>query len=81
MKCAEKEGARMLWWSNAPSLDHRVDGNGEAFETRFLSSLSETLLRYYRCCHFFYFVAGLGAIPFWLWLGRRIGKHLLLAEH
>lgn len=26
--------------------------------------------------YFFYFIAGLGAIPFWLWLGRRIGKHL-----
>ncbi len=25
--------------------------------------------------YFFYFVAGLGAIPFWLALGRRIGKH------
>ena len=25
--------------------------------------------------YFFYFVAGLGAIPFWLWLGRKIGKH------
>ncbi|MBO6655275.1 MAG: MFS transporter [Pseudomonadales bacterium] len=26
--------------------------------------------------YFFYFIAGLGAIPFWLWLGRTIGKHL-----
>jgi len=26
--------------------------------------------------YFFYFIAGLTAIPFWLWLGRRIGKHL-----
>lgn len=25
--------------------------------------------------YFFYFIAGLGAIPFWLWLGRKIGKH------
>jgi Na+/melibiose symporter-like transporter len=25
--------------------------------------------------YFFYFIAGLGAIPFWLWLGRVIGKH------
>jgi len=25
--------------------------------------------------YFFYFIAGLGAIPFWLWLGRLIGKH------
>ncbi len=25
--------------------------------------------------YFIYFIAGLGAIPFWLWLGRRIGKH------
>jgi GPH family glycoside/pentoside/hexuronide:cation symporter len=25
--------------------------------------------------YFFYFIAGLGAIPFWLWLGRNIGKH------
>ena len=25
--------------------------------------------------YFFYFIAGLGAIPFWLWLGRQIGKH------
>lgn len=25
--------------------------------------------------YFFYFIAGLGAIPFWLSLGRRIGKH------
>ena len=26
--------------------------------------------------YFFYFVAGLAAIPFWSWLGRSIGKHL-----
>lgn len=25
--------------------------------------------------YFLYFIAGLGAIPFWLWLGRKIGKH------
>ena len=25
--------------------------------------------------YFSYFIAGLGAIPFWLWLGRTIGKH------
>jgi len=25
--------------------------------------------------YFFYFIAGLGAIPFWLWLGRTVGKH------
>jgi Na+/melibiose symporter-like transporter len=25
--------------------------------------------------YFFYFVFGLAAIPFWLWLGRRYGKH------
>ncbi len=25
--------------------------------------------------YFFYFIAGLGAIPFWLALGRRVGKH------
>ncbi|MAV37431.1 MAG: MFS transporter [Planctomycetaceae bacterium] len=25
--------------------------------------------------YFFYFIAGLAAIPFWLWLGRAIGKH------
>ena len=25
--------------------------------------------------YFFYFIAALGAIPFWLWLGRTIGKH------
>lgn len=25
--------------------------------------------------YFFYFVAAIGAIPFWLWLGRQIGKH------
>ena len=25
--------------------------------------------------YFFYFIAGLCAIPFWLWLGRKIGKH------
>ncbi len=26
--------------------------------------------------YFFYFVFGLAAIPFWLWLGRKYGKHL-----
>ncbi len=26
--------------------------------------------------YFGYFVAGLAAVPFWLWLGRKIGKHL-----
>jgi glycoside/pentoside/hexuronide:cation symporter, GPH family len=25
--------------------------------------------------YFFYFIAALGAIPFWLWLGRTVGKH------
>jgi len=25
--------------------------------------------------YFFYFIAAFGAVPFWLWLGRRIGKH------
>jgi Na+/melibiose symporter-like transporter len=25
--------------------------------------------------YFLYFIAGLGAIPFWLWLGRTMGKH------
>ncbi|MFT5560907.1 MAG: Na+/melibiose symporter-like transporter [Candidatus Azotimanducaceae bacterium] len=25
--------------------------------------------------YFIYFIAGLSAIPFWLWLGRKIGKH------
>ncbi|MCG8408929.1 MAG: MFS transporter, partial [Phycisphaerales bacterium] len=25
--------------------------------------------------YFFYFVFGLSAIPFWLWLGRKVGKH------
>jgi Na+/melibiose symporter-like transporter len=25
--------------------------------------------------YFIYFIAGLAAIPFWLWLGRKIGKH------
>ena len=25
--------------------------------------------------YFFYFIAGFAAIPFWLWLGRKIGKH------
>lgn len=26
--------------------------------------------------YFFYFVFGLAAIPFWLWLGRKVGKHI-----
>jgi len=26
--------------------------------------------------YFGYFVAGLAAVPFWLWLGRKVGKHL-----
>lgn len=25
--------------------------------------------------YFLYFIAGIAAIPFWLWLGRRLGKH------
>ncbi len=25
--------------------------------------------------YFFYFIAGFAAIPFWLWLGRKVGKH------
>ncbi|MGA0840712.1 MAG: MFS transporter [Pseudomonadales bacterium] len=25
--------------------------------------------------YFFYFIAALGAVPFWLWLGRQLGKH------
>ena len=29
--------------------------------------------------YFIYFVAGLAAVPFWLWLGRKLGKHVALA--
>jgi Na+/melibiose symporter-like transporter len=29
--------------------------------------------------YFIYFVAGLAAVPAWLWLGRKIGKHLAFA--
>ena len=26
--------------------------------------------------YFIYFIAGLAAVPFWLWLGRKLGKHI-----
>jgi len=29
--------------------------------------------------YFIYFVAGLAAVPFWLWLGRKVGKHVAFA--
>ena len=29
--------------------------------------------------YFIYFVAGLAAVPFWLWLGRKLGKHVAFA--
>ena len=63
---------------NAAGITHRTVG---AFGESFRNAVSLFFIRdivgipTIGAAYFFYFVAGLAAIPFWLALGRRIGKH------
>ena len=76
-----KEGARMLW-KNGPMRRVLIIVLMVIFGEAFRNAVSLFFIRdiigvpTIGAAYFFYFVAGLGAIPFWLWLGRRIGKHL-----
>lgn len=76
-----KEGLRYLW-KNGPMRRVLIIALMVIFGEAFRNAVSLFFIRdivgvpTIGAAYFFYFVAGLGAIPFWLWLGRKIGKHL-----
>ena len=76
-----KEGIRLLW-KNGPMRRVLIIVLMVVFGEAFRNAVSLFFIRdiigvpTIGAAYFFYFVAGLGAIPFWLWLGRTIGKHL-----
>ena len=76
-----KEGMRLLW-KNGPMRRVLIIVLMVIFGEAFRNAVSLFFIRdvigvpTIGAAYFFYFVAGLGAIPFWLWLGRTIGKHL-----
>lgn len=76
-----KEGIRYLW-KNGPMRRVLIIALLVIFGESFRNAVSLFFIRdivgvpTIGAAYFFYFVAGLGAIPFWLWLGRKIGKHL-----
>jgi Na+/melibiose symporter-like transporter len=75
-----KEGIRYLW-RNGPMRRVLIIALLVIFGEAFRNAVSLFFIRdiigipTIGAAYFFYFAAGLGAIPFWLWLGRRIGKH------
>ncbi len=75
-----KEGLRYLW-KNGPMRRVLIIALLVVFGEAFRNAVSLFFIRdiigipTIGAAYFFYFVAGLGAIPFWLWLGRKIGKH------
>ena len=76
-----REGIRLLW-KNGPMRRVLIIVLMVIFGEAFRNAVSLFFIRdiigvpTIGAAYFFYFVAGLGAIPFWLWLGRTIGKHL-----
>ncbi len=76
-----KEGIKYLW-KNGPMRRVLIIALLVIFGESFRNAVSLFFIRdivgvpTIGAAYFFYFVAGLGAIPFWLWLGRTIGKHL-----
>ena len=76
-----KEGVKYLW-KNGPMRRVLIIALMVIFGEAFRNAVSLFFIRdivgvpTIGAAYFFYFVAGLGAIPFWLWLGRKIGKHL-----
>ncbi|MBD3647038.1 MAG: MFS transporter, partial [Pseudomonadales bacterium] len=75
-----KEGLRYLW-RNGPMRRVVMIGllvvSGEAFRNAVSLFFIRDIIGVptIGAAYFFYFIAGLAAIPFWLWLGRNIGKH------
>ena len=75
-----KEGMRYLW-KNGPMRRVLIIALLVIFGEAFRNAVSLFFIRdiigipTIGAAYFFYFIAGLAAIPFWLWLGRRIGKH------
>jgi glycoside/pentoside/hexuronide:cation symporter, GPH family len=75
-----KEGIKYLW-RNGPMRRVLMIALLVVFGESFRNAVSLFFIRdivgvpTIGAAYFFYFIAGLGAIPFWLWLGRRIGKH------
>jgi len=75
-----KEGMRYLW-KNGPMRRVLIIALLVVFGEAFRNAVSLFFIRdiigipTIGAAYFFYFIAGLGAIPFWLWLGRKIGKH------
>ena len=75
-----KEGVRYLW-KNGPMRRVLMIALLVVFGESFRNAVSLFFIRdivgvsTIGAAYFFYFVAGLCAIPFWLWLGRKIGKH------
>jgi GPH family glycoside/pentoside/hexuronide:cation symporter len=75
-----REGLRYLW-KNGPMRRVLIIALLVVFGEAFRNAVSLFFIRdiigipTIGAAYFFYFVAGLGAIPFWLWLGRKIGKH------
>jgi Na+/melibiose symporter-like transporter len=76
-----REGVKYLW-KNGPMRRVLIIALMVIFGEAFRNAVSLFFIRdivgvpTIGAAYFFYFVAGLGAIPFWLWLGRKIGKHL-----
>lgn len=76
-----KEGVRLLW-KNGPMRRVLMIALMVIFGEAFRNAVSLFFIRdiigvpTIGAAYFFYFIAGLAAIPFWLWLGRKIGKHL-----
>jgi len=75
-----KEGIRYLW-RNGPMRRVLIIALLVIFGEAFRNAVSLFFIRdiigipTIGAAYFFYFTAGLAAIPFWLWLGRKIGKH------
>lgn len=75
-----REGARYLW-RNGPMRRVLMIALLVVFGEAFRNAVSLFFIRdiigvpTIGAAYFFYFIAGLAAIPFWLALGRRIGKH------
>jgi GPH family glycoside/pentoside/hexuronide:cation symporter len=76
-----REGFKNLW-KNGPMRRVLIIALMVIFGEAFRNAVSLFFIRdivgvpTIGAAYFFYFVAGLAAIPFWLWLGRKIGKHL-----
>lgn len=75
-----REGIRYLW-RNGPMRRVLIIALLVVFGEAFRNAVSLFFIRdiigipTIGAAYFFYFSAGLAAIPFWLWLGRKIGKH------